>query len=232
MYIVIIELLLVLPGFINDVEVLRDREKRKKICRDIFALEILTNKLRKNAILVKSELHELMLKLRKRENVYMYDLCYILEEQILYIREIQDILNGRHMNDSIMRVYGYDDEVFHKLISGKLSLVDMMKASVSIQNEEVPLTFDLSSYGSVNEYLGDDGKIHRHLHFDTLETLEKMADGGMRFGSKNCEELLNHLTFLYNQMEDFDSINKLEEAQNNLDIIIQKNFTLQELVGD
>lgn len=232
MYIIIIELLLGLPGFINDVEILRDREKRKKICRDILALEILTNKLRKNAMLVENELHELMQKLHKGEDVFLYDLCNILEEQILYIREIQDILNGRYVNDSIVRFYGYDDEVFHKLISGKLSLVDMMKASVSIQNEEVPLTFDLSSYGSVNEYLGDDGEIHRHLHFDTFETLEKMANGGMRFGSKDREELLNHLTFLYNQMEDFDSINKLEEAQNNLDKIIQKNFTLQEMVED
>lgn len=215
------------PSVINNIEVLKDRKKRRTIGRAIIAMEQKIYDLKENAISVKSELEDLICRLREQKDFYLFHFCSLLEMQIRIMNEIQEILYGKYSYDSIMRIYGYDRRILSSLIEGKLTLVDLMRASVSSQNQEIPMTFDLSAYATV--YQDENG--NRHLYYP-IALFEEMHKGKMKFTSKNRKKLLEHLSFLYDQVVEFDSVNKLEEAQRKLDEIIKNNFSIEDIVGE
>lgn len=218
--------------YLHKTKILENKNDRKKIGREVMAMERIISNLRKNATLVESELRKLICQLQDGKDCDLYNLCCLLDKQVFLIREIQEILHGRYSYHSILRVNDYDGDLFEKLINGKLCLVEMMKASISCRDEEIPMTFDLSSYGTYYEIPQENNTVHRHLHFNTFDIVFKMENGEMRFSSKDRQELLDHLIFLHKQVIDFDSVNKLKEAHKTLAKIINEKLNLEEIVSE
>lgn len=212
----------------NDVETMKSKKMRKKICKDLVKMEEITNELKKNAIKVRDELEVLIHMIKDDKDFDMSKLCSLLEFQITLTQNIQDLIKGDYCYNSLMRCFDYDENRLLQLISGKCNLIHMMLNSIS-HSKEIPNTFDFSDY-LYNE--GQNDGTNSQSCYDPIAMFRKIYHGEieMKFTSEDREELLRHLTFLYNQVIEFDSVNKLEEARKKLAEIIRNNFSIEEIV--
>lgn len=215
-----------LPDFLNNYQVLKDRKKRKKIGRDIIALERIIYSLKENAILVQNELEKAIKKTGAGEKYYVTYLNSVLQEQAELIEKVFDIRYGRYSYNTLFRVYEYDHRVFEKLVDGKLNLVHLIYCSLRFSQNALPKTFDLSDY-----FTKTNKGVFGYYSIRYWETYDKFEDGEMSFVTDNREELLNHLLFLQDQVKKFDSVNKLDEAHKKMVEIIKANFTIEEILS-
>ena len=226
------------PDFVNNKNILKDGKKRRKIARDFVTMLNIIDGLKENAIRVKKEIEDCIRCLREKKDCYMYTLCFILEEQVLYMQEIENILHGDWSYNPVFQIYGYNNNILHNIIDGKFHLVELMRASISTYPADIPMTFDLSEYADyISTIELEDGTIYQMPHYDMcysypdpMNIYNRIEKGEMRFTSKNRKKLLEHLEFLNNQMDKFDSVNKLEEARQKLAEIIRDNFSIEEIV--
>lgn len=230
----IIDLVIGLPDFINNLLKMKDKIKKQNIGRDVCALEYNIYNLKKNAILVKEELEKLIQQINDGEKWCLYNLCSLLRSQHIFISQIRDILYNGNLGNSIFRIYGYNCDLLKNLVDGKADLVDMIEDSIStgFSDESLPKTFDLDDYAIVHSLVDREG--HKHTIKDYGRFLFRRLNekGETKFISKKGYKVVNHLIFLHGQVEKFDSVNKLNEAHSKIAEMIKSNFKIEEIVSE
>lgn len=244
MFLQILEWLPKLVDFLNNSIILSDKAKRRKIAKDFVSIYECISDIKNNAIEVQQDIELL------KQEIYIENIqagyrpfdsniikenckwevgrfCKLLDQQCQLLYKLAGILKNNR-NHSIMLIYSDKNNIIGSLIGGKLSLLRLLSLSINLAENDfcVPKTFDLMDYPEFKELIENEDDYPKH---DFFVILEFWRDHGMCFKFEDPIQFANHLSNLQEQINKFDSVNKLENIRSSIADMIKNNFTIEEL---